>query len=258
MSESLKSEQIQENSGALHRPLVENIRKFTSFDFEAMYGKRIKEILEDGSLFQRIFDKSRIGSYPESKKLPTARKENYPSTDESTREAYFEEDGWLKCSPASLRGHIASAHLQARTLASFGVARYDIEVAHYRKMSLEWVCKKIYQCLERTDQDIWNEIHEHGCSEFTHNDYRIVLIKNLLLIEQLECAQIDWERVGRIFPEYIAISLNLSADTHDASFYGTTLIYYREKIARITSESRQDAIEKESGAFLSRYRFTKK
>lgn len=258
MSESIKTEGVQEDRVSLPKALVQKMRTFSQFNFEAIYGNSIKKALQASSLPVSFAQSPREFYSALGKILYGQTGENYPSSDEYHSNEYFGEDGWLKCPPASLRGHIVSAHLQARTLVSYGVARYDIEVAHYRDMSLEWVCKKIYECLERTDQDIWNEIREHQCSEFTPHDYRIVLIKNLLFIERLQCAQIDWDRVERSFPEYQAISLNLSTDSHDASFYKTTLKYYEGKIMGTLQETSEVPIDSESGAFLPRYTLSKK
>lgn len=104
-------------------------------------------------------------------------------------------------------------------MASLGVARYDIEVAHYRGFELTWVVKKAYERLERPDTDIQAEIHEHKIAKpFTPADYRVVLVKNLKLIECLNLASVDWQRVERSLPGARAVELDLDADGTDMSF----------------------------------------
>lgn len=46
------------------------------------------------------------------------------------------------CYAPELRGHIASAHFQAKTMEHYGVARWDIELARYRGFPLDWPIKK--------------------------------------------------------------------------------------------------------------------
>lgn len=130
---------------------------------------------------------------------------------------------WRTCTPASLRGHIANAHFQARTLRSLGIARWDIEIAQYRGIPLDWVVKKAYEKLERTDADIQEEIDLHSkdsgvTGEFTVTGYKTVLVKNLRFIEQVGLAKIDWERVERAFPGAFHITVDPETDSKDGSF----------------------------------------
>ena len=131
-----------------------------------------------------------------------------------------DQDDWQSCSPASLRGHIANAHFQARTLADIGVARYDIEVASYRKIDLTWVVRKAYEKLEREDKDILTEIEEHEVAKkLTVDCYREMLIKNLKYIEQLDLAKVDWERVERSYTGASTVELDIERDGRDMSFF---------------------------------------
>jgi len=139
---------------------------------------------------------------------------------------YFSSDGWRRCSPASLRGHIANNHFQADMLACTGVARYDLEVAAYRGIELDWVVQKAHQNLERPDADIREEI---SCSaprsrfaangQLTVHEYRALLTKNLKYIERLALAVIDWARMERSFPEASQVALDVTRDTADSSFF---------------------------------------
>lgn len=143
-------------------------------------------------------------------------------TEYNTFKSKFED--WKSCEPASLRGHIVSAHFQARTLESLGVARHDIEIAKYRWINLSWVCKKAYEKLERTDEDILQEIQDHKCKpEFGVYNYREILVKNLKFIEQCRLATIDWDRVLRSFPDANSVILNIDNDTRDSSFKKTVV-----------------------------------
>ncbi len=131
---------------------------------------------------------------------------------------------WNTCSPESLRGHIVNAHFQPMTLASLGVARYDIEIAHYRGIPLDWVVGKAYAKLERPNEDIQGEIDENKqrnpCmrADFSVDMYRTMLVKDLRYIEMLGRAAVDWQRVERAFPDALSVELNLREDSHDGSF----------------------------------------
>lgn len=125
---------------------------------------------------------------------------------------------WNTCSPASLRGRIVNAHFQARTLANLGVARYDLEVAKYRNMSVDWVVQQAYKKLERDDADILTEIKEHKVADkLTVAGYRTMLVKNLKYIRQLGLATIDWERVNKSINS-LEIASEIEQDSHDMSF----------------------------------------
>ncbi len=82
----------------------------------------------------------------------------------------------------------------------------------------------LYQKLERTDLDTAEEIETQQSSsdiypDFSANDYRIVLIKNLKYIESLRLATVDWPRVERTFPSAQLVAVDLDADTNDSSFF---------------------------------------
>ncbi|MCB0356018.1 MAG: hypothetical protein KDD40_03370 [Bdellovibrionales bacterium] len=148
----------------------------------------------------------------------------------STRYFKNEEIGgkfnWETTTGPSLRGHIVNAHFQARTLRSLGVARWDLEILKYRGFSPTWVIQKIYEKLKQSEDVIWNEITEHAKSddvpldEFTPKDYRVVLVKNLLLIQKMwSDIKIDWELVDQYVPQSKDIVLNIKQDTNDGSFF---------------------------------------
>lgn len=131
----------------------------------------------------------------------------------------------------SLRGHIVNAHFQARTLRDLGVAVFDIELAKFKNFDIGWVVRKIYEKLERQDDDISREIEEHGkgfvsnplyeIKDFGVAEYRTMLIKNLLFIDSLYTIKIDWNRIEIVFPNAREVRLDIKRDTTDRSFTKT-------------------------------------
>jgi len=137
----------------------------------------------------------------------------------------FHPDAWRFCTSGSLRGHIINAHFKAMTLSSIGVAAYDIEIASVRQMDLTKVVEAAYERLDRTDHEIQNEINDQhedkihkSLKDFTVDNYRTVLVKNLKYIEQLGLAEVDWGMVERSVPNARSVELDLETDTTDASF----------------------------------------
>jgi len=134
----------------------------------------------------------------------------------------------MDCSPPSLRGHIVNTHLSALFLDWSGVARYDIELAMYREIPLDWVVEKAYQKIERPDEDIQTEINEEVLNikkpseqvHYIHNleDYKTMIVKNLIYIEQLGRAPIDWDRVNASFPQASNVKLDIDKDTKEGRF----------------------------------------
>ena len=138
-------------------------------------------------------------------------------------------DEWRRCSPRSLRGHIANAHFQARTLRSVGIPLYDIEIAQVRGIGLGWVAKRAFEKLSRDDGDIQSEIDEHAlrASErsiglilppFGIDDYRSKLAKTVRVIAAKGLAQVPWDRFEEVYPGAASIPVDLAADTTDLAF----------------------------------------
>lgn len=97
-----------------------------------------------------------------------------------------------------------------------GVARWDLELLKYRGFSPEWVIKKAYEKIKQSDVKIWEEIFEQAKNdgepiyEFTPDDYRAVLVKNLLLIQDMwPHISINWEFVSKYVPGLSNIELNI-------------------------------------------------
>jgi len=145
---------------------------------------------------------------------------NSPNLREVVPEEYFHflairEEFWRE--PASLRGHIANEEFSGARLASVGVPRYDLELVLFRKtyvgedMDLTWVVNKVYEKLERKDPDIFRK-------DDSTMFYVTKVIKNLLYIELLELASVDWDRVESIFPRASNIDLDIDKDSNDPPF----------------------------------------
>lgn len=131
----------------------------------------------------------------------------------------FSKDGWKYCSAKSLRGHIANAHFQARTLADIGIPLYDIEIAEVRGIGLGWVVKRAFEKITREDQDIQAEIDEHRVSDLLEiPGYRLRLVKSIRTIADKGLAIVPWDRIDEVCPDASRVSVDLSVDTTDASF----------------------------------------
>ncbi len=139
---------------------------------------------------------------------------------------------WSTTSQASLSGHIVNAHFQARTLHSFGIPRWDLEIARYRWFNVKWIVKKIYEKIERSDSDIINEITNQIINEdkkillpneFTPKEYRVTLVKTLRLMIDLgliSVDSVDWQRVELSLHGATQIVYVLSKDSReDGSFF---------------------------------------
>ncbi len=136
----------------------------------------------------------------------------------------FGEFGWQAVNGPSLRGHIVNAHLQAYSLHSLGVPRYDIEIAAYRGIELAWVVEQIYKKLERSDADIESEIsspeaRDNRLTSFGPNAYRQVLVKTLKFIDSKSLAVVDWPRVIASYPTAMEEPLDIEIDSRDVSFF---------------------------------------
>ena len=128
------------------------------------------------------------------------------------------------CSPASLRGHIAKRHFIVGVCAYYGMARYDIEIAAYRGIPLDWVVKKAYENLERYDSDIQYDINKDArvitgiVRNFSVMHYRIIVVQTIKYIEQFGLASIDWDRVEKSLPGASNIKFDLERDSRDNQF----------------------------------------
>lgn len=103
---------------------------------------------------------------------------------------------------ASLRGHIVKGHLKPRALSWFGVPRYDIELAAFGGVRLDWVVDKTYEIIESSTKSLEEAIRrESGVMTENLNAYRYreMAVRTLVLIEKHNLADVDWERVSRSF-----------------------------------------------------------
>src|SRR5688500_14872724 len=131
----------------------------------------------------------------------------------------FSEDGWQYCSAASLRGHIANAHFQARTLADIGVPLYDIEIAEVRSIGLGWVVKRAFEKITRDDDDIEAEINDHRVADQLEvPDYRLWLVKSIRTIADKGLAIVPWGKIDAVYPGASQVPVDFAVDTADASF----------------------------------------
>jgi hypothetical protein len=141
----------------------------------------------------------------------------------------------LTCKPESLRGHIAKTHLRLpRVISDLGVARWDIELAAYRGIPLDWVVKKAYQYLEEDDETIRQKIFAGNprClplpedSVFRRLDlddkspslYRVYVVKNLIYVDQLGLASVDWDRVELAVVGARQVDLDIEKDSREGPF----------------------------------------
>ena len=130
----------------------------------------------------------------------------------------------MNCSWTSLRGHIAKRHFIVGLCAYYGMARYDVEIAAYRGMHLDWVVKEAYENLERDDADIQYDINKDArvitgiVRNFSVTHYRIIVVQTLKYIEQFGLASIDWDRVERSLLRASKVEFDLDRDSGDDQF----------------------------------------
>lgn len=152
------------------------------------------------------------------------------------------------CTPASLRGHIVNAHFSPDIAALLGVARYDIELALYRGIQLDWVVRKAYERLEEDeatthqrfvpdtkDSDFWEGSTRLFFQFGDIRAYREMIVKNLIYIEELRRASVDWVRVNAALPEADSVTLVLFRDSRDQPFL--------EAVAQAREKIRNDILE---------------
>lgn len=131
----------------------------------------------------------------------------------------FGPAGPMSCTPASLRGHIVRRHLTPQVIHDVGVDRFDIELAAYREIKLDWVVEEALKLLAVPDDVIQSELELEGLArKFSVDQYRQGIVKNLLYINHLKCAEVDWERVNHIYPNARNVKLDIEKDCSDISF----------------------------------------
>jgi len=137
------------------------------------------------------------------------------SSTEDTIESFIDMNP-LTCKAPSLRGHIVNDHLKdyQGLLIDSGVPLRDIGIAAYREIPLDWVVKKIYQELEQNDQDINAKFEAQNIVNHEPNDYREMLIKTLMCIEQYDTATIDWKRVMKSYPNTLDVTFDPENDSY--------------------------------------------
>jgi hypothetical protein len=185
------------------------------------------ESIQKGRSLNRLdllISKSNINKY-EIVNFPEISLNPPVEIDINTRQKELRKWDPLRCEPHQLRGHIANTHLSPAVAASYGVARFDIEVAAYRDIPLDWVVKKAYRFLEEDDRTIIFKMFEGRADYITamfgeksgpkYNywsipGYKGMIVKNLLYIEMLNRAEVDWQRVIRAFPEAMDVTLEVS------------------------------------------------
>jgi hypothetical protein len=146
----------------------------------------------------------------------------------------------LTCPPERLRGHLANTHLLPRVLAIVGVARWDITLCEFRGIPLNWVVKKGYEWLEHDDNRIRERIFagdpqytplpersvylKLGLDYWSVRTYREFVVKNLMFIEQLSLAPVDWTRVVAVVPNFSKINLDIERDSSEGPFDLETIL----------------------------------
>lgn len=126
----------------------------------------------------------------------------------------------------SLRGHIVSTHLLPDVLAWMGVAEFDLRLLRLMEEPGDWIVKKIYETLEQGWQDraeafdrprqLTNPgVFKNLALPWNENWANMLLAKQLLFIERLELAQVDWDRVIAKVPSAEGLTLNLAVDAYD-------------------------------------------
>lgn len=138
----------------------------------------------------------------------------------------------LKCTPASLRGHIVKAHFNPAIIADLGVARYDIDLAAYRGFKLDWVVKQAYKRLEESPEMterrfvasslLWGVRLRPGKDRyFEYGDmegYKKMLVKTLRHIDEQGLASVDWNRVALSVANLEEITLDIDRDSIERPF----------------------------------------
>lgn len=170
-----------------------------------------------------------------------------PYQRENKKAIHFPMPKEYECPPASLRGHIVKAHLRPDILCRVGVARYDIELARYREISLDWVVVKALQRLEEADAQVmlrmqdsylmfrfWDELTK--CLPlypyWSVDDYRRMIARNLMYMENLGRASIDWERAIRTVPDVQLITFDIEKASNDEPFSPTPFLNESPKLIK--------------------------
>lgn len=138
----------------------------------------------------------------------------------------------LTCTPASLRGHIVNDHFSPSIVSLIGVARYDIELARFREIPLDWVARKAYEILEEDEFTAFQRFPKipwrTGRHFFQWGDitsYRTMIVKNLIFIEELGLAPVDWDKVEVAFTDARSVTLDIEMDSNDVPFSPEGLAY---------------------------------
>lgn len=136
------------------------------------------------------------------------------------------EDGIeFTCSKNGLARHIVRVHFEPLEMMRNGIARYDIELAFYRGVDLNWVVEEAYKKLERENEVIQREIEQKipGAGiipghDFSIDDYKTIIIKNLQLIAKLGLGSVNVNRLKTIFPGVYGIEVDIVNGTRDEHF----------------------------------------
>lgn len=129
-----------------------------------------------------------------------------------------------KAGPA-LRGHIVNVHFSPDALAWLGVARFDIDLAKRMGMPLDWVVKKGIELLENGWDDPNGDlgripgvsfvVYRNSGLPWGEDWCKSMIVKNLIYIEQLGTARVDWDRVVAAVPNARSIALDIDRDSFD-------------------------------------------
>ncbi len=129
------------------------------------------------------------------------------------------------CTEAELVKHITEGHFMPLVLDSYGVPRFDIELAKLRGFSLQAVVEAAYQVLASgySNEGKFSTTHEGSekilsASFSSHNieylteQQKGTIVKTLMLIEDLGVGRVDWRRVTKLVPSAPFVNLDLERD----------------------------------------------
>ncbi len=176
--------------------------------------------------FKRPYLVARVKRYVPLDKVPRIQPDlySYPPTEK-------------KLTAPSLRGHIVNSHLSPDTFAVTGLPIFDLELLLFHGWHPDPIIKKIYEKLLTDDTELQKDIDSvtnllssgklhffNPCStnrhdvRFTVIEYRRMLIKTLLYIEQLRLGVVDWALVETAYQGAKKLGIVPNRDFYESFF----------------------------------------
>jgi hypothetical protein len=143
----------------------------------------------------------------------------------------------LGCQPKSIRGHIVNTHFKYSTMAWYGVAEWDLGLAEFRRIPMDWVIKKACDLITQPDdvmlvgilrEEPLYRLFQHrfavyekklGWDYLVPQSHRMMLVKNLHAMNNHGLlGEFDWDPIEKFVPGASNMTVDVTQDTMEKPF----------------------------------------